>query len=70
MPLLSNSMKYLIHIDNLFVLHYPQAIAHDRNHIFCSHAIHYVGDAAYWLKIEYIRFKQLWNDMMKLKKMH
>ena len=40
---------YLVHSLNFSVLHYPYAIAHDRNHIFCSHAIYEVWYAALWL---------------------
>ncbi|PON91847.1 LOW QUALITY PROTEIN: hypothetical protein TorRG33x02_124450 [Trema orientale] len=38
--------KYLIHIQNLLLLHNPLAIAHYRYHIFSSHAIHEAGNAA------------------------
>lgn len=62
MPLLSNARKYRIHIDSLFVLHYPQSIAYDRNPVLFG--------MTYWLNREYITFKQLWDDMMMINKLH
>lgn len=42
--------EYLIHIQNLLILHNPLAIAHDRDDIFSSHRIHKAGNAAYAIK--------------------
>lgn len=39
--------EYLIHIQNLIVLHNPLAIAHYRDDIFSSHRVHKTGNAAY-----------------------
>lgn len=42
--------EYLIHIQNLIVLHNPLAIAHYRDDIFSSHRVHKTGNAAYVVK--------------------
>lgn len=42
--------EYLIHSQNLIVLHNPLAIAHYRDDIFSSHRVHKTGNAAYVVK--------------------